>query len=174
MGRPLLQCGLVRFHQQRKYALDSLRLLLELDRLAEEDTSEVLGQIKLFVDNIVLALPPGSTQRPVGRCTGAMSFVKTLLKKALDKMTAASLFGQDRLGDFGGEMQTIDFSRVSLYQQHELLAVILNRIIEKGLGQQADFNALLDTLEKADKYDALLGAHLCSATFEYRSYRSFC
>jgi nuclear pore complex protein Nup205 len=157
MGRPLLQCGLLRFHQQRRYALDSLRLLLELDRISEEETSEALDRIKQFVDTTVFAAPPGSTQRPAERCLAAMAHVRALLKKVADKITAASFLDRNQLGELSGDMQTIEFSRVSLYQQHELLGVVLSRIIEKNLGKQQDFTLLLDYFKKADRYDAFLG-----------------
>lgn len=177
INRPLLQRGLIQFHQHRKFALDTLRLLLELDRLSEEERSETLEDIKMIVEKELLAAPSGSTKRSAEQCIDAMSYTKALLKKVGDKLTAASMLGQDRLGQLSDEMETMEFVRVSLYQQHEVLGLVLSRIFEKGLANQQDFKSLLDILRRADRYDALLSMYwsLCapSSRANFAQYMSF-
>lgn len=159
LGRSLLECGIIRFHQQRKYVLDAVRLLLELDGREDElEEAEGLEGIKLYVaERLLQPAPGGATKRIVPRCMAAMKEIKLWLQKLADKIAAAQTLGQAGTGRMSEEMETVEFSRVSLIQQHELLAVILCRSVEMRQASTADFEEFISTLGKADKYDALLG-----------------
>lgn len=160
LGRSLLECGIIRFHQQRKYVLDAVRLLLELDGLDNDvDETDGLEGIKLYVAERLFqpALGADTTQRIVPRCMAAMKAIKSWLQKLGDKVAAAQTLGQTGPNRLSEEMETVEFSRVSLIQQHELLAVILCRSVEMRQASTADFEGFISFLKKADKYDALLG-----------------
>lgn len=159
LGRSLLECAIIRFHQQRKYTLDALRLLLELDSV-EDDTEEsgALETIKMFVAARLFQSRAGDTKGYVPRCMAAMGRIKVWLQKLGDKMSAAQALGQAKPDQLSEEMETVEFSRVSLIQQHELLGVILCRCVEKRQATVMDFMDFITTLKKQDKYDNLLGS----------------
>ncbi|KAL8371137.1 hypothetical protein RB595_001132 [Gaeumannomyces hyphopodioides] len=156
LGRPLLECALIRFHQQRKYLLDCMRICIQLaddDRL-DDSVQQDMGEI---VAQYVFGAPtPGAPSAPadqkiVPRCMSAMMLIKQWLQKLSDKILLAQTSGSRP-----PELETIEFCRLSLIQQHENLAVILCTAIEKRHADVSNFEALLHLLKKADKYDHLL------------------
>ncbi|KAH7159969.1 nucleoporin Nup186/Nup192/Nup205 [Dactylonectria estremocensis] len=171
LGRSLLECSIIRFHQQRKYVLDAVRLLLELEGLdGELADSEALEGIKLYVAERLLqpAMGADTSKRIVPRCMTAMKEIKAWLQKLADKIAAAQTLGQTGPGRISEEMETVEFSRVSLMQQHELLGVILCRSVEMRQASDSDFMEFVSALKKLDKYDALL-VHLMPTTGAYIS-----
>ncbi|POR38701.1 Nucleoporin [Tolypocladium paradoxum] len=169
LGRSLLECGIIRFHQQRKYLLDALRLLLELDGADEEtEESSALEGIKMFVAARLFQSGTGGSKRYVPRCMAAMAKIRMWLQKLGDKIAAAQTLNQENAGGMSEEMETVEFSRLSLIQQHEQLGVILCRCIEKRQAEISDFLDFISILKKADKYDTLL-VHLVPAIGAYIS-----
>ncbi|CAJ0541851.1 Ff.00g082570.m01.CDS01 [Fusarium sp. VM40] len=171
LGRSLLECAIIRFHQQRKYVLDIVRLLLELEGLGDDiaDT-EALESVKLYVAERLLQPSMGAdtTKRIVPRCMASMREIKAWLQKIGDKIAAAQTLGQTTTGGVSEQMETIEFSRVSLMQQHELLGVILCRSIEMRQGSTQDFLDFVSVLQRVDRYDALL-VHLIPSIGAYIS-----
>lgn len=156
LGRSLLECAIIRFHQQRKYALDAVRLLLELNGVEEEaEESLTLESIQVYVAGRLFR--SGSKARLVPRCMSAMASIKTWLQRLGDKLAAAQTRGLAGPDGMSEEVETVEFARASLIQQHELLAVIMSRSIEKRQGDSSDFANFIATLKKADRYDTLLG-----------------
>ncbi|CAI4219128.1 unnamed protein product [Parascedosporium putredinis] len=154
LGRSLLECSIIRFHQHRKYVLDIIRLLVELDREAETETGPVYEYATQYLREGVFA--SNGAQRIISRCMTAMKDIRNWVQKLNDKITAAAVLAGVPTSQLSGELETVDFSRVSLIQQHELMAVIMCRAIETNLGQEDDFKALLAELKATDKYDCLL------------------
>ncbi|KAI8662621.1 hypothetical protein NCS56_01066200 [Fusarium sp. Ph1] len=170
LGRSLLECAIIRFHQQRKYVLDIVRLLLEIDGLDEDMADpEALESVKLYVAQRLLQPSMGAdaSKRIVPRCMASMKEIKAWLQKIGDKIAAAQTLGQSTNG-MSEQMETIEFSRVSLIQQHELVGVILCRSVEMRQGSTADFLDFVATLKRMDKYDALL-VHLIPSIGAYIS-----
>ncbi|KAK9442641.1 hypothetical protein VB005_03704 [Metarhizium brunneum] len=169
LGRSLLECGIIRFHQQRKYTLDALRLLLELDSVEDDaEESGALETIKMFVAARLFQSRTGGAKRYVPRCMAAMGKIKSWLQRLADKIAAAQALSQVKPDQLSEEVETIEFSRVSLIQQHELLGVVLCRLVEKRQADVSDFMDFVSTLKKLDKYDNLL-AHLVPAMGAYIS-----
>ncbi|KXH35783.1 hypothetical protein CSIM01_00497 [Colletotrichum simmondsii] len=171
IARPLLECALIRVHQQRRYTLDSIRLMFEIDALDDDEVDpEILNGVQMYLSATVFQSLPGETassqKRLIPKCMSAMQDVRTWLQKIADKLTAAAVLINGRGGQVPEEMETIEFSRVSLYQQHELLSMILCRAIEKRDAEVGDFKAFLQLLSNVDKYDILL-AHLFPALGAY-------
>lgn len=162
LGRSLIECAIIRFHQQRKYALDILRVLFEIYSLENEDEeSTALDGIKAYVEARMLQASATGQKRNVTRYMASMAEIKAWLQKLGDKLAAAQALGQSK--DFmSEEMETVEFSRISLIQQHELLGVILCRAVTKRDTQSADFLEFVNILKRADKYDCLL-VHLLPA-----------
>ncbi|KJZ72867.1 hypothetical protein HIM_07811 [Hirsutella minnesotensis 3608] len=169
LGRSLLECGIIRFHQQRKYLLDALRLLLEFHSAEEDDNdSNALEAIRIFVATRLLQSQPNAVKRHIPKCMSAMARIKILLQRLGDKIAAAQTLSIGPTVGLSEEMETIEFSRLSLIQQHELLGVILCRFIEKRQADISDFLDFVSTLKKVDKYDSLL-LHLVPAVGAYIS-----
>ncbi|PFH63238.1 hypothetical protein XA68_15872 [Ophiocordyceps unilateralis] len=168
LGRSLLECGIIRLHRQRNTVLDALRLLLELDRADDEtDDTTALEHVKIFV--AARLFPSGSgASRYMPKCMSALLRIQTWLQKLGDKMAAAQTLSQGNHAQLSEEMEAVEFSRISLIQQHELIGVILCRCIEKRQAEASDFLDFLSTLKKADKYDALL-VHMMPAMGAYIS-----
>ncbi|UKZ82332.1 hypothetical protein TrVFT333_010118 [Trichoderma virens FT-333] len=149
LGRSLLECAVIRFHQQRKYVLDSFRLLLELNNLDYEgEEPSALETIKVYVDTRLLRPSHGGAKRLAPRSAQTLGNVPT-----------------DELPE---ELETVEFSRVSLIQQHEALGVILCECVDKRQAETADFTEFISVLKKWDRYDTLL-VHLVPAIGAYMS-----
>ncbi|UKZ56596.1 hypothetical protein TrVGV298_010434 [Trichoderma virens] len=153
LGRSLLECAVIRFHQQRKYVLDSFRLLLELNNLDYE------GEEPSALETIKRLAP---------RCLQAMLEIKTWLQKLGEKLTAAQTLGNVPTDELPEELETVEFSRVSLIQQHEALGIILCECVDKRQAETADFTEFISILKKWDRYDTLL-VHLVPAIGAYMS-----
>ncbi|KAK0646661.1 nucleoporin Nup186/Nup192/Nup205 [Cercophora newfieldiana] len=162
-GRPLWECGMLRFHQERRFMLDCMRLLIEIaaDEDLEDGLHDSFGEI---VEERVYRVPrPGSTKtqvkddKVVPKCTQAMLAVRQGLQAHVERMMAKSMLAQANLMSKVGEQQEVyEFVRISMVEQHELLSVILCAAIEKRHAEVKDFKDFLAGLKKADKYDHLL------------------
>lgn len=153
LGRTLFESGLVRFHQQRRYLLDCMRLCIQIANDDELDTNLQDVFSAYVAQNIYDAGVSGGT-KIVSRCMEAMAGVRLWIQRLADRTTAATVF-------LGTERPPVDevfeYSRISLLQQHELLALTLANAVEKRHAKPDDFKALLKNLEKLDRYDQLLG-----------------
>lgn len=151
LGRPLLECGVIRFHQQRKYLLDCMRICIEIASGDDEALDSLQGVFGTFVTENIYN---GGTDI-VSRCMASMQDVKNWLQKLADRVTTANVVyagAPPRLPNH----DLVEFARVSLVQQHELLALIMASAIDKRHAKAADFQNLLKFLQKVDRYDQLL------------------
>lgn len=157
LGRSLVECVLIRYHQQRKYVLDILRLFLDVDEDDdEEEESSALESMRVYVENRLLQPATGAKGYNT-RCLSAMAEIREALQKVGDRLAAAQNLVQHGANPRTEEVETIEFARVSLIQQHELLGAILARCVEKRQTSDGDFIDYVNNLKKIDKYDALLG-----------------
>lgn len=161
LGRPLLECGIIRFHQQRKYLLDCIRLCIQLtnDDELESDLQDVLGS---YVDrHIYCAGAPGEqpvkANKIIPKAMSEMQEIKMWLQKLSDRVASASVLYSGNMAPRPEFQETIEFSRLSLLQQHESLAVILCSAIEKRQAGTEDFRDFFKLLRKCDRYDHLTG-----------------
>lgn len=153
MGRALGEAGVVRFHQQRRYLLDCMRLCIQISESEDDRVSHVQPFFGAYVTNNIYGAGTAGGTRIVPRCMEAMQGVKAWLQKLADRTTAASVFhGTDR----PPVNEVLEYSRISLLQQHEILALIAASAIDKRHAKPEDFRALLTTLERSDRYDQLL------------------
>lgn len=153
-GRTLLTCSIVRFHQRRKVLLDCLRLICELAADVDREELERDGLLHLL-DQIVK--PQGAptvsndSSRYVRRCLTSMGDIKNWLHKLAEIANTGSVTGQQ-----SDVIETMEYQRVSLVKQHELLGVIVLYLVKQNYTVLADFELVLDTLKKVDKFDSLL------------------
>ncbi|KXJ94256.1 nucleoporin Nup186/Nup192/Nup205 [Microdochium bolleyi] len=157
LGRSRQESAIIRFHQQRLYLLSCMRLLLEITKMNEGDNDgdEIL-QLSEYVDANILrgnaqgAGPASSTTRFVPACMSAMRDIKAWLGKLAERAAGASIIGYNAESQ---NLETHEFQRVSLVQQHELLSIILCFAVERRKATEQDFSEFVVALRRADKYD---------------------
>jgi nuclear pore complex protein Nup205 len=161
MGRSLLECGIIRFHQQRKYLLDCMRRCIDLtnDEELEEDVKDMFGEL---TEACVFgaAVPGGQIVTPgkfVPRCMAAMADIRLWLQRITEKINSTNLMYQSRAAISPEVEESTEFSRTSLIGQHETLAVILCAAIEKHHSETKHFKDFFTLLKKTDRYDYMLG-----------------
>lgn len=164
IGRSLLECGVIRFHQRRKFLLDCIRLILQIsadDELGDE-IQEVFGT---YVDNNIYGHSLGTQDlharqnQLVPKCLTGIRETRLLLQKLSERLAGQSIMSNCASP---AVQETMEYTRMSLIQQHELLCTILCMAVEKQHGTYDDFSEFLEILRKTDKYDNLL-AHLFPA-----------
>lgn len=129
-----------------------MRLCIKI--AADDELPDNLPDVfSTWVDGNIYGLgTPGGT-KIVPRCMEAMQGVKNWLQKIADRTAAAGVFhGTDR----PPIDEVLEYSRISLLQQHELLALITASAIDKRHASAEDFRNLLNSLQKLDRYDQLL------------------
>lgn len=149
-GRPALTNSIVRFHQRRKCVLDCVRLILQLSADINQD-DQLRADLRAIVNDIIQ--PGASPTRYTQRCLSSMNDVRAWLQRLAEKLSGASVLGQLERVEV---LETVEYQRVSLVKQHESLAIILLYLVKEGHSVVADFEQVLETVRKADKYDNLL------------------
>ncbi|KAI0534656.1 nucleoporin Nup186/Nup192/Nup205 [Xylaria digitata] len=160
LGRSRKECAFIRFHQQRKYLLSCMLLLLELskeeDELLADDDGAGLGRLGLYVNCHILrgnASGPAKDEaklRFVPASATALADIRAWLQKLSEQVNGAAMLGR------ATELQTqetYEFTHVSLMQQHELLAVILCYAIERHMAIEEDFVEFLRNFRGVGRYD---------------------
>ncbi len=90
LGQSLLECGIIRFHQQRMYLLDSIRLCIQIaaDENIDDGLRDGFGQV---VESTIYCVPAAGSHSLVGggklvpRCMSAMKTLKDWLQKLSEK-----------------------------------------------------------------------------------------
>ncbi|KAH7037690.1 nucleoporin Nup186/Nup192/Nup205 [Microdochium trichocladiopsis] len=158
LGRSRQESAIIRFHQQRLYLLSCMRLLLDLTKGDDhgDDDDEITSQLREYVDANILrgstqgAGTTGKATRFVPACITAMRDIKTWLSKLVERAAGASVIG---FNSDSQSLETHEFQRVSLVQQHELLSSILCYAIERRKASEEDFSDFVIALRRVDKYD---------------------
>lgn len=164
-GRSLLENGIIRFHLQRAYLLDCMRLCIQLAGDDELETlrpglQDAFGSI--VTEMIFGATPPGRSapgnlKKFVPRCMAAMQDIRSWLQKISDKMAALNMMNRGNQAQPHEFQEAIEFSCKSLVTQHQTLAILMCSAIEKRHAETQDFKDFLGMLKKTDRYDHLLG-----------------
>jgi nuclear pore complex protein Nup205 len=153
-GRPALTNSLIRFHQRRKYTLDCLRLILQQasDVRGDEPEQEAIREdMRSLVTQIT---QPQNGVRYASKCLSAMEGIKAWLRSLAEKVNSASVLGQAPQSE---TVEAIEYQRVSLIKQHECLGIILLYLVKDNASNVEDFELVLESMKKADKYDSILG-----------------
>ncbi|KAI1313632.1 nucleoporin Nup186/Nup192/Nup205 [Xylaria venustula] len=160
LGRSKKECAIIRFHQQRKYLLSCMLLLLELskeeDELLADDNGDDLGRLGHYVNhNILRRKTPGAAetqhqQQFVPACTAALADVRAWLQKLSEQVNGAAILGRATDPE---TVEIYEYTHISLMQQHELLAVILCYAIERHSASEVDFARFIVEFRRASRYD---------------------
>ncbi|KAI0456135.1 nucleoporin Nup186/Nup192/Nup205 [Xylaria acuta] len=172
LGRPRKECAIIRFHQQRKYLLSCMLLLLELskeeDELLADDGNDDLGRLSQYVNQNILrsntcGANTGARSRFVPACATSLADIRGWLLRISEQVNGAAMLGR------ATELQTretYEFAHISLMQQHELLAIILCYAIERHMAIEGDFVDFLRDFRRASRYDYSI-VHLMPALSAY-------
>lgn len=161
-SRPLWECAVIRFHQERRYLLDCMRLCVEVatDEDLEPGLQDAFGAVaetKVFGVPAPGSKPDPSAKKIIPRCMEAMQSVRAMLQGMMEKAAARNVLQQASLVKAPENQETLDFSRSSLVEQHECLAAILHAAVEKHHASVGDFRDFVAALKRVDKYDHFLG-----------------
>ncbi|KAK6207135.1 Serine/threonine-protein kinase tel1 [Pestalotiopsis sp. IQ-011] len=149
-GRPYRECALFRFHRQRLFLLECVRLLLELSKI-DEVPEEIEDWLGAYVAELVLgSVPSAKASKLIPRCMAAMRDIRAWQQRIADQVAKANVLGQSNLAEF---RETIEFSSNSLVQEHELVAIILSYAVEKHIATAQDFVDFFALLKNVDRYD---------------------
>lgn len=158
LGRSQLESAVIRFHRRRICLLDCFRILLEQSLGSGSGTGSDTGtdvsereQLQQLI-GVVLNAPQGSSQF-IRKCLSAMANCKTWLQNLTDKVNSASVLGQSQTQEFS---EIIQYERLSLVRQHELLGVTICHMIKANHSSLTDLEYVLCIIKKVDKYDNLL------------------
>jgi nuclear pore complex protein Nup205 len=159
LGRSLLESSIIRYHQTRKYLLDSFRLVLHGS--VDPNTRKHIRDTLQDVVSRVIQPQQLSGDRPsfITKCLQNMEEMKAVLQSLIDRLNGASVLGQVQRSEL---LETIEYQRASLVQQHESLGTIVHFLVKANYAAPKDFEQILDVLKRADKYDNLLGTFLSS------------
>ncbi|KAK0123636.1 hypothetical protein ONS95_008651 [Cadophora gregata] len=149
-GRSALTNSIIRFHQRRKTVLDCLLLILQ--QCADDDQDEAVREdMQAVVAQIVQ--PNNGSARYSQRCLTTMEDITLGLQGLAESLNRASLLGPAQQEE---ARDTIEYQRVSLIKQHESIGTIMVYLIKENHSVRSDFDRVLTTLQKADKYDNML------------------
>ncbi len=136
-----------------------MRLCIKL--ADDEDLDpEVQASFGDYVARSIFGAPgPGEPEaapdkKIVPRCIASMQDIRSWLQKLADRVTTASVVNAANPPEF---QEAVEYSRLSLVQQHESLAVIMHAAVEKRYSEVRDFENLLGLLKRSERYDHLLG-----------------
>ncbi|KAI1393831.1 nucleoporin Nup186/Nup192/Nup205 [Hypoxylon trugodes] len=160
-ARSRQECAILRFHRERNFLLDCMVLLLELskeeDELLAEDVGDDLGMLSQYVGaNILHMNIPGVTNtsskpRFIPTCMTTMHDIRTWLQRLSEQAASAAVLGRATEAQF---QEIMEFTYVTLTQQHERLAVMLCYAIEKHVAVESDFIEFIRLVKQATKYDS--------------------
>lgn len=166
LGRSVLECSIIRFHQVRKYLLDCFRLVLQLSSANidldpdsnpdEFESQEAIKSTFQTVVALVLQVEEKAENGPsfVQKCLQSMADIKIWLQDLADRINSANVLYQGQSDEFS---EAIEYQRVSLIQQHESLGVIVHYLVKGRFSAVANFESVLRVLRQTDRYDNLLG-----------------
>ncbi|KAI9734491.1 MAG: hypothetical protein M1818_006880 [Claussenomyces sp. TS43310] len=169
LGRSIQESAVIRFHLTREYLLSCFRLLLALSTdldLSLENEGTPTDSFRPIVNAVLEAQGRVDGSAFLRKCLQSMADIKSWLQSLADKISGASVLGQGQTPEF---IETVEYQRVSLVRQHETLGMIVHYLVKGHSASIADFEHLLETMKRADKYDHLfvhnfpaLGAFLSS------------
>ncbi|KAI0396873.1 nucleoporin Nup186/Nup192/Nup205 [Xylariaceae sp. FL0594] len=158
LAQPRKECAIILFHQQRKYILSCMILLLELqkeeDDLMADDVGDGLGRLSPYVNhNILREVGPGAPppkEKFVPACTAGLANTRTWLQKLSERASGAAMRGLTTPLQL---QESYEYAHVSLMEQHELLAVILCYAVERHMADESDFIHFMKDFAASTRYD---------------------
>ena len=153
LERSNLVSAVIRFHEQRQFLLECLRLVLK------HSTDEHLNpdHRQVFHELITLILetkdgPARNGSLYTQKCLSAMADIEKWLQVLGERFQGNLTLGQSSTPESN---EVIGFQQVSLMQQHESLGAVLTHLIKASHTGVEDFYKVLDHLPKLDRWNNL-------------------
>lgn len=158
-GRSNYACSVIRFQQKRKILLDCLRLILDvsMDVDAQDDVKELfLAMVAEVIasQNQASQCVQADSSPFVQKCLAGMRDMRSHVQSLLEKKAGASIVGRQLRVD---EEEIIEYQRVSLVKQHEVLGVIVFLLVKANHSTVGDFKSILATVKTTCVFDNMLG-----------------
>ena len=146
--------AVIRFHEQRQFLIECLRLVLKCsaDPECENDTRDVLRQLI----SLVLEIKDGPARNGslfAQKCLGAMVDCEKWLQGLGERYQGSLTLGQTSTPEFN---EILEFQQVSLAQQHESLGAVLTYLVKANYTGVEDFYTLLEHLPRLDKWNSIV------------------
>lgn len=150
-GLPVLNT-IVRFHEQRAFLLECLRLIFAESFEVEKEGSRALMQDCVAQILDIQSAPLRNGSLFARKCVNSMVDIENWLVLLGEQVQKASIVGsQDP-----DILEIIEYQRDSLCRQHESLGAILSYVFKGTFTSPEDFRFLLDKLRKINRVDACL------------------
>lgn len=153
LDRSRLVSAVIRFHEQRQFLLESLRLVLKYstDENLESNPRDVFHELI----TLILETKDGPARNGslyAQKCLRAMADIEKWLQALGERYQGNLTLGQSSTPDSD---EVIGFEQVSLMQQHESLGAVLTYLIKASHTGVEDFYKLLEHLPKLDRWNNL-------------------
>ncbi|KAF2835397.1 nuclear pore complex subunit Nup192 [Patellaria atrata CBS 101060] len=164
LDRSPLSSAIIRFHQERQFLLECLRLVINafVDRQnigEDEDDPGEEGEDKQRITPFVEAVLGAQNGRIESiakywqKCFSEMAEIEGWLQNLTMQMQKASVLG----GTIPPELlEIIDFQQSSLIKQHESLAAICTALAKGTFAKHEELRLILSRLKSMDRSDIIL------------------
>ena len=151
LNRSNVASALAQFHERRNLLLECLRLLLRqsTDLDCEKDVRDVSRQLI----GLILETKDGPARNGslyTQKCLRVMAAIEQGLQALEERYQGTLALGQTLTPEYE-EMR--NFQRLSLGQQHESMAAIINHLVKANQTGVEDFYKLLEHLPKLDRWN---------------------
>ncbi|EZG11249.1 hypothetical protein H106_00024 [Trichophyton rubrum CBS 735.88] len=153
LDRSPIVSSIIRFHEQREFVLECLRLILHESFEVEREETQLL--MKEYVAS-VLEIQNGPLRNGslfARKCMDAMTDIEKWLVLLGEQIQKASIVGQSQEADI---LEVIEYQKQSLGKQHESLGAIVSYLFKGTYTSSEDFRKLMEKTKKVDKFDMLL------------------
>ena len=145
--------AVIRYHEQRQYLLECLRLMLKqcTDTDGDEEHRDVLRQLL----SLILETKDGPARNGslyAQKCLKGMVGIENWLHALGDRYQGSLTMGQSMSPE---QDQLIQFQQASLGHQHESLGAVLNHLVKASYTGIEDFYKVLEHLPKLVKWNSL-------------------
>ncbi|KAI9703133.1 MAG: hypothetical protein M1836_007698 [Candelina mexicana] len=162
LDRTILDSSIITFHERRQFLLECLRLILK--QSVDPDTN---GPPRKFSKELVTLIletkdRPGHNGLPYfQKCAASMVDIERWLAALSERVHTALVLNQAQPPQL---KEIMTFQRLSLIRQHESLGAIISYLTKGNHTSVEDFEALLSTIKRLDKYDIILVHYLPALT----------
>ena len=155
-GQTLETCSIIRYHQRRKALLNCLRLVFTLS-----DSEDLQEGARDGFHAYITEVTQGEGANKDGKsftqkCLSSMVQIKAWVQTVTARLSTLQMPAR---GQQTAETEVAEYQRVSLVKQHELLGILVLYLDKQHRCSVDDFESILATLKRFDKYDNLLCEH---------------
>lgn len=154
LDRSNVVSAVIRFHEQRQFLVECLRLVLKCaaDPERENDTRNVLQELI----SLILEIKDGPARNGsiyAQKCLRTMADAEKWLQVLGERYQGNLALGQSSTPEYD---EIFEFQQTSLGQQHESLGAVFTYLVRGNYTGVEDFYKLLEHLPKLDKWNHIV------------------